>query len=126
MSRYDKYVNALFLVAAVIVWFISKHYVETLIGNFQLYRRWGSGASIMEHGLPMLLGVVTFVALRLTRASYDFSAESISELTKVSWPTSKEVQLGTTVVIITVLLAGLILGGIDILLVKIVQSIISV
>ncbi len=114
MPKYQKYVNALFLGAAAIVWLISQHYVGVAIGYFQLARKIGGGTDFLQHGLPILFALVTFSLLRRNRHSHDFVSDSVGELTRVAWPTSREVRFGTIVVIITVILAGFILGLLDI------------
>jgi len=114
-KKYQKYVNALFILGGALVWFVSRHYVETLIGRLQIGRRLGGGLTdVLLHGLPILLGVITFIILRRNRKSESFVSESVDELVRVTWPSGREVQFGTIVVIITVVLAGIILGGIDI------------
>ena len=113
MNNNKKYVNFMFLLAAGILWFISKHYVEFLVGRFQLARTMGAGSDVLLHGLPILIGVAVFIILRSNSTVYNFCTDSIGELVKVHWPSSKEVRLGTIVVILTVILAGIFLGLLD-------------
>jgi preprotein translocase SecE subunit len=122
MNKLGKYVNALFLVGAALVWLISQHYLGVAIGYFQLGRKIGVGADVVQHVLPLVFAVVTFIALRGNQAAYAFTSESMDELTKVSWPTQKDVRVGTIVVIVTVLLAGVILGLLDLAFTAIVRT----
>ncbi len=126
VQKYEKYVNALFLIAGAIVWFVMKHYVTVWIGYFQLGRKLNPGlVSALEHGLPMLLGVVTFVILLKNVKSRTFTEDSVSELTKVSWPSQKEVRFGTIIVLITVTLAGIAFGLMDIAFTGLVKTLIN-
>ncbi len=122
MLKYQKYVNALFIAAAAIVWFVTRHYTSETISYFQLNRALGVGATeIIIHALPILLGVLTFVLLRRNTASYNFVSDSVSELVSMSWPNQKDVQIGTVVVIATVIIAGVILGVLDLGLTALVK-----
>jgi preprotein translocase subunit SecE len=60
------------------------------------------------------LGGLTFLLLRSNRKSVDFVTDSVAELSRVVWPSAKEVRFGTIVVIITVVMAGIVLGALDI------------
>jgi len=113
MNRYQKYVNALFLAAGALVWFVSAHYTQVGVGYFQLGRKLGGGAEVLQHVLPLVLGVATFLLLYRNQTSVSFATESIGELDKVSWPSKKQVQLATVVVILTVVIAGIALGILD-------------
>jgi preprotein translocase SecE subunit len=113
MHRFDKYINALFLAAGGLVWLFVRHYTLWVSGYFQLGRKMGGGAEVLEHALPILVGVITFFALRKNTASLNFTTNAVSELVKVSWPSAKDVRLGTIVVIITVIVAGIVLGFLD-------------
>lgn len=51
-----------------------------------------------------------------------FLQETLDELKKVTWPTQKEVIRLTTVVIIISLIVGLFIGGLDLILTKILEA----
>lgn len=121
MPKFDKYVNALFLAASVVVWFVSRHYVDYFIGAFQLGRRLGGSADLIREVLPIFLGLVVFIVLKKVRSWGDFTHDAVAELVKVSWPSNKEVRFGTIVVIVTVLVAGAALGVLDLVLNKAVK-----
>ena len=113
MAKYQKYVNALFLLAGALVWFVTKHYTVVLIGYFQLGRSLGGAVDVIEHVIPFVLGVLTFWLLRSQPTSHNFASDAVGELVKVSWPSAKDVRLGTIVVIVTVSVAGVLLGLLD-------------
>ena len=121
----QKYVNAIFVVAGAIIWLISKHYIKVLIGAFRWGRSLGASSDLVEHGLPLCLGVLTFFILWKNSKSYNFVSDSVSELIKISWPSEKDVRLGTIVVIIAVILAGLFFGVIDLGFNAIIQTLLS-
>jgi preprotein translocase SecE subunit len=54
-----------------------------------------------------------------------FTTEAVDELTRVSWPSGKDVRLGTIVVIIMVTIAGAVLGVLDLGLTAIVRAILG-
>jgi preprotein translocase SecE subunit len=125
MSSIQKYVNALFLFAASIVWLIVNHYTSVVVGYFQLGRTLGSGVDFLEHGIPLLLAFLTFIILRRNSNTHRFANDAIGELVRVHWPTQKDVTLGTVVVIVTVLAAGVVLGFLDMGLVGLVRTLIG-
>lgn len=126
MFKYQKYINALFFLAAAAMWLISHHYVIMAIGYFQLARKIGGGSTeVIQHTLPLLLAIATFAFLRNNSTTYNFTSDAVGELVKVSWPTQKEVRIGTIVVVITVIMAGIILGLIDLGYTSLVRSIIG-
>jgi preprotein translocase SecE subunit len=114
MSKYQKYVNAAFLGAGALVWLVSKHYIAALVGILQSKT---SLAPVLKdsiiHGLPILLGALTFIILRSNVKSHNFTTDSVGELTKMTWPTPKETQLGTIVVVIAVVLSAIFFFAVD-------------
>lgn len=121
MPKYDKYVNALFIAAGIVVWVISRHYIDYGIGYFQLGRRMGASADVVRQLMPIVLGALVFIFLQSVNKWKDFVHDAVSEVIKVSWPTSREVRFGTFIVIVTVLVAGACLGIVDIFLTKAVK-----
>lgn len=64
-------------------------------------------------GFSVLMGVALYWGLRATRRSNQFMNEVVAELLKVTWPTVKESYRSTFLVIVMVLIAGVVLGGLD-------------
>ena len=125
MNKLSKYVNALFLAAGALAWLITQHYAAVFVGYFQLARKIGAASDVIQHLVPLLVGLGVFVFLFRNKTSVEFTSDAVAELTRVTWPTKKEVRLGTIVVIITVILAGIILGGIDLAFGAIIRSILG-
>ncbi len=125
MNKYSKYVNALFIGGAVCVWFVTRAVTEQLVGYFQLVRRIGPQADALHHVVPGLLALLTFILLRRSATAVNFTTDGVSELVKVHWPSTKEVQVGTVVVILTVILAGIVLGFLDLGLTALIRTLIG-
>jgi preprotein translocase SecE subunit len=122
---HKKYVNLIFIAAGALVWFLAAHYVDVLIGYFQLGRRIGAGADVIHIGLPLLLGMGTFAALRFNNTCFQFVSDAFDELVRVIFPGPREVRVGTIVVVVTCLLAGAALGVLDLFLRGFVQTVIG-
>ncbi len=54
-----------------------------------------------------------------------FGKESIDELKKVTWPTRAEIMRLTVAVIVISAIVGVFLGGIDLLLTKVLERLVS-
>jgi preprotein translocase subunit SecE len=114
MNRLGKYVNAMFIVAGSLAWFVTQHYVSVVIGYFQLSRTLGStGSDVIQHALPLVVGVLTFVGLRSWQQSQVFTTDALAELVRVNWPSKKDVRLGTIVVMLTVVVCSILFGLLD-------------
>ncbi len=128
MLSIQKYVNALFIFAGAVVGIVGHHYIQMAVGFFQLERKIGAGSQnivYLEHGVAFFLALATFVILRRNLTTSNFSTDAIAELIKVSWPTQKDVTLGTIVVIVTVIVSGALLGFLDIGLQAFVSALIG-
>lgn len=125
MVSIQKYVNALFIFAGAVIWLVSRHYTEVVVGYFQLSRKIGGATDLIEHGVPFALALLTFVILRKNLTTSTFSTDAVAELIKVTWPAQKDVVMGTIVVIITVLVSGAALGVLDLGLQGLISTIIS-
>lgn len=71
-----------------------------------------------------LVGAGFIYALR-NPVVQEFSNEVLSELRKVTWPTWKETRQTTIVVIITVFIVGMILGGFDFIWAKLSRYVLT-
>jgi preprotein translocase subunit SecE len=61
--------------------------------------------------------------IKIYQKLISFLKESKSELLKVAWPSKKEVIRKTILVIVSIAIATAIIGGFDLLLIKLVQLI---
>jgi preprotein translocase subunit SecE len=69
---------------------------------------------IVQGSAILVAGVIAIMAYRSERV-HGLAVEVASELRKVSWPTRKETQAATLVVIVTVIIAAVVLGTFDML-----------
>jgi preprotein translocase SecE subunit len=69
--------------------------------------------------------LATFLLLRANSKSYSFTGDAVAELTRVHFPGSKEVKIGTVVVIVTVLLAGVFFGFLDLGINAVIKAILG-
>jgi len=60
-------------------------------------------------GLALIVGIMAYANERM----YTLATDVAGELKKVTWPTRKETQAATIVVIVTVIIAAVILGVFD-------------
>jgi preprotein translocase SecE subunit len=126
MNRLGKYVNALFIAAAAVVWFVVQHYTSVIIGYFQLARAWGpTVVDILQHVVPLLVGTLTFVGLRFWNQSQVFTTDALGELIRVHWPSKKDVRLGTIVVMLTVVICSILFGLLDIAFTSLVRVLVG-
>jgi preprotein translocase subunit SecE len=68
----------------------------------------GNGLSAM-HALGFVAGIGAAIALWKNAQAQSFTTEVVAELNKVTWPSKKETQTATGVVIMTTLLMSLIM-----------------
>jgi preprotein translocase subunit SecE len=61
----------------------------------------------------LVLGAILFFGLYKSDTANQFMHETVTELSRVTWPTNKETVNATFVVLIMVLITGLLLGLVD-------------
>lgn len=125
MNVHQRLVSTFYILAGFLAWLITNHYTGWLIGYFQLGRKIGLGADVLQHGLPLAVAGGTMLWIKLNRKVGTFVSDAMLELTKVSFPGAKEVRFGTLIVIVTVVLAGTFLGAVDIAFRAIIRTIIG-
>lgn len=120
-KRFSLIIN---VATALIIMLIMSVAVEQVFVYFQLSRKIGFNTSeILKSVLPVFIGVLGFFALFLNPKVNEFLGEVHLEVTKVTWPGQKEIQLSTISVIILVVIIGFMLGIFDFLVVKLVNYI---
>lgn len=65
------------------------------------------------NGIAALIALVVGVMAYRSDRLYVLASDVAAELKKVTWPTRKETQVATLVVLVTVVLASMILGAFD-------------
>jgi preprotein translocase subunit SecE len=76
---------------------------ESKVKNVDLIIRFGS----------IGIGLLLFLILYKNETANQFMHETVTELSRVTWPTSKDTLSSTWVVLIMVLITGLLLGLMD-------------
>lgn len=113
MQGTQRYVTVAYLVLGLVIWvtldrlFAGLTYLTgipnpSLVGNFTVTTAIAAVATLAA-GLYVLRNP------RIT----EFSNDVVSELRKVTWPSRKETQSATVVVIITTIIIAIILGAMD-------------
>lgn len=122
-SQNQKWVNGSFLAVSAIVGYIvfaaafklaGVYDIETKVKNLDLLIRFGS----------MGIGVFLFTGLYRSDKANQFMHEVVTELARVTWPTSKETWGNTWIVVIAVLISSVFLWLMDTLWARFIQFII--
>ncbi|MCO5114354.1 MAG: preprotein translocase subunit SecE [Bdellovibrionaceae bacterium] len=113
----NKTVTFSFVAAAFLIWWVSGVLLETAAGAFpwlaQLKAYRIAGVEILQTILPMALGVLTFILLQFNAKRRAFGQEVVVETSKVVWPSAKDVQGSTIVVVIMILISSVVLFTLD-------------
>jgi len=119
-SQNQKWVNGTFLAIAALIGYIvfaaafklaGVYDIETKVKNLDLIIRFGS----------MGLGVLLFAGLYRSDSANQFMHEVVTELARVTWPTSKETWGNTWIVVIAVLVTSVFLWLMDTLWARFIQ-----
>ena len=104
----NKPVHLMFLTGAIVAFYLTQWTIEWLWGYF--------ATTPSELVITTIAGVATMIAaITLYRNDrvYQLATEVSSELSKVTWPTAKEVRAATIVVVVMAVISALILGLFD-------------
>ena len=104
----NKAVHIMFLTGGLLLFFVLNWTGEWLGGYFTRHPN-----ELAINGVAALLALIIGVAVYRNDRVYTLAHEIASELKKVTWPTKKETQLGTIVVIVMVIVSAIILGLFD-------------
>lgn len=107
-------VNFAFVVAGFIAYFITNVLLEVLAGTFGAVARVRS-IDMVNHGLPVAVGLITFLILVFNKKTQTWADESVTEVRKVVWPSRKDTVAMTIVCCVMVVIAGISLGVYDLL-----------
>jgi preprotein translocase subunit SecE len=104
----NKAVHIMFLTGGLILFFVLNWTGDWLAGYFVRHPN-----DLMVNGVAALLALIGGIWLYRNDRIYTLAHEIAGELKKVTWPTKKETQLGTIVVIVMVIISAIILGAFD-------------
>ena len=115
-----KLIVGFYLTCSGLFWFMSRASIGWFYLSFYQVRRLPGIQAIREGG-PVVLGFLLFVILLKHGRVNQVLEEVVSELKKVTWPAREDVVKSTTVVIICILVASMILAAFDMLWGKIIS-----
>ena len=107
-------VNFCFVLTGAIAYFISNVILEVLAGTFGAVAQ-ARSSDLVRHGVPVGIGVAVILVLFLSPKIQAWGDEVISEVSKVVWPSRKDVIAMTIVCCVMVVVAGIGLGVYDFL-----------
>jgi preprotein translocase subunit SecE len=104
----NKAVHLMFLTGGLILLFLLNWTGDWIWGYFTR-----NPNEFVIDGLALVFALGIGISLYKNERIYALANDVTSELKKVTWPTRKETQAATIVVIITVIIAAIILGVFD-------------
>lgn len=105
-------VNFAFVIAGFLVYFVVGVLFETFAASFGPVARLRSIEAV-KHGLPVGLGLITFLMLFLNPKVQTWADECVAEVRKVVWPSRKDTTAMTIVCCVMVVVAGIGFGVFD-------------
>lgn len=112
-NQFQKVIAVSYLAIAALVAFILLTGLMKLSGIYDLESKVKSIEFVIR-GLSVLVGgIVFFVLYKHPQVNGYMNEVAVEMFTKVTWPTANETWAATGVVIITVLIAGFVLGLLD-------------
>ncbi len=124
MEDNKKIITVSLVLTGVLLAFVVSLLMETLAASFSLVARAQSSPEL-ANGIPVVIGILTFAILQFNAKTVDFLDGVVSEVKKVVWPTKKDTWLMTVVVVITLILAGVIVGLYDMFWARIIGMIVK-
>jgi len=119
-----KLITVSFVIAGMLGYFVIKMLLEVAAASFGPIARYYD-MDIVQHGIPVAVGVFTFAWLQLRKKTVDWADEVVSEVRKVVWPSRKDTTAMTIVVCIMLVLSGVMLGVYDLVSGFIVEQIVK-
>ncbi len=119
-----KVITVAFVLASVLAASVVEVIEGVLAVNFSAVARFRA-LSAVQHGLPVGVGIVTFLILQTNKKTVAWADECVSEIRKVVWPSQKETTAMTMVCCVMLLLAGAWFGLFDYLSGSLVKMLIK-
>jgi preprotein translocase subunit SecE len=111
----NKTITVSFMVSAILVGILFSVIMDTLgavtTGGFNRFVT----QDIVRHGIPVLLGFITFIVLQTNSKIHSWADEVTTELKRVVWPSRKDTTAMTIVVCVMVLVSGVVFGLLDVM-----------
>lgn len=107
-----KIVSVAFVVVAFCVALVVSVLLDSLAASFGAVARFRS-IDLVAHGLPVAVGLITFLSLQFNRKVLLWADEVAVETRKVVWPSRRDTIAMTTVTCVMLLVSGAFLGVFD-------------
>lgn len=111
-SQHQKWVNLSYLALAILFGYLIFSFAGKIVGAYDLEVRIRN-IDLVLRGLAVLAGGLLFVGLYRSEQANQFMNEVVVELSRVTWPTTKDTSSATMIVIVMVLISGIVLGLLD-------------
>ena len=108
----ESLVNTAFAMLGILVYFIVSVLLEVAAGTFGAAQRI-RGIAAVQHGLPVGLGIITFLFLFTNKKTHAWADECVTEVRRVVWPSRKDTIAMTIVCCAMCVLAGIGFGVFD-------------
>lgn len=105
-------VNFAFVVSGFLAYFVVAVLFETLAETFGAVAQLRNIEAV-KHGLPVAVGLGTFLAMFINKKTHLFVDEVVTEVRKVVWPSRRDTVTMTIVSCVMVVFAGVSLGVFD-------------
>ncbi len=113
-------INFGFVLVGFLVWFVVGVLFETLASTFGAVQRVRAN-EIIQHGLPVSLGIATFLILFFNPKVQVWADEVITEVSKVVWPSRKDTTAMTIVCCVMCVVAGIGFGLFDLFATRLIK-----
>ena len=121
----QKYITVCFVGIAICASYVVSVIIDTLSMTWAVFARYLQG-DVIIHGVPVTLGIITFVLLQFNPRIVQRADEVIVEVQKVVWPSKKDTMGMTVVVTIMLIISGILLGIFDLISNYVVDYIINI
>ena len=119
-----KLITLSFVVMAALTYSVIRVIFQALAVSFGVVGKYWAITSV-QHGLPLVVAVVTFGVLQFNPKIVAWGDEVFVEVKKVVWPSKKDTIAMTVVSCVMLLIAGLVLGVFDFSSNQIIKMILS-
>ncbi len=101
-----------FAIVGLLTGFTVHLLLKAFAGAFAIVAR-AAGSDLIQHGVPVLIGFGIFLALQFNKKVLVWGDEVVAEISKVVWPSRKDVTGMTIVVCVMVLISSVVVMGFD-------------
>jgi preprotein translocase SecE subunit len=121
----NKVITVSFMIAGVLAGYIAAFVLNTVAASTSGSVARTLSLDYIRHGVPILVGILTFLSLQFRKPVVDWADEVVAELRKIVWPSQKDTMNMTIVVCIMVLISGVVLGLFDFAASNVIDALIN-